>query len=55
MNILLNNNFVQRGLISHEKWEDRNMVSKPKDEATVGTEHLRSEEWRAEAGLLVPG
>ena len=48
VNILLNNNLIQRGLIAHEqKWEDRKTVRTVRDENTVGTEHLRSEEWKA--------
>ena len=48
VNILLNNILVQRGLIAHEqKWEDRKTVRTVRDEITVGTEHLRSEEWKA--------
>ena len=46
VNILLNNILVQRGLIDHEqKWEDRKTVRTVRDEITVGTEHLMSEEW----------
>ena len=47
VNILLNNILTQRGLISHEqKWEDRKTVRTARDEITVGTEHLRSDEWK---------
>ena len=53
VNILLNNIMVQRGLITHEqKWEDRKTVRTPRDEITVGTEHLRSDEWKQRAELL---
>ena len=45
--ILLNNILVQRGLIAHEqRWEDRKHVRTSIDEITVGTEHLRSDEWK---------
>ena len=48
VNILLNNIMVQRGLITHEqKWEDRKTVRTARDEITVGTEHQRSDEWKA--------
>ena len=48
VNILLNNIHVRRGLISHEqKWDDRKTVRTRTDEITVGTEHLRSEEWKS--------
>ena len=47
LNVLLNNILIQRGLISHEQnWEDRKTVRTARDEITVGTEHLRSEEWK---------
>ena len=47
VNIHLNNILVQRGLISHEqKWEDRKTVRSARDEITVGTEHVRSDEWK---------
>ena len=47
VNILLNNILIQRGLITHEqKWEDRKTVRTPRDEITVGTEHVRSDEWK---------
>ena len=47
VNILLNNILKQRGLVAHEqKWEDRKTVRTARDEITIGTEHLRSEEWR---------
>ena len=47
VNIMLNNILVQRGLISHgQKWEDRKTVRTAKDEITIGTEHVRSDEWR---------
>ena len=46
LNNLLNNIIVQRGLISHEKkWEDRTTVRTSRDEITVGTEYVRSDEW----------
>ena len=46
VNIIMNNILVQRGLVSQEqKWEDRKTVRTPRDEITVGTEHVRSEEW----------
>ena len=54
VNILLNNILVQRGLISHkQKWEDRKTVRSARDEITVGTEHLRSDEWKGKG--RVPG
>ena len=47
VNVLLNNILVQRGLISHEqKWDERKTVRTPNDEITVGTEHVRSDEWK---------
>ena len=47
VNILLNNILKQRGLITHEqKWEDRKTVITARDEITVGTEHVRSDEWK---------
>ena len=47
-NILLNNILKQRGLVSNEqRWEDRKTVRTPRDEITVGTEHLRSEDWKS--------
>ena len=47
LNILLNNILIQIGLISYEqKWDDRKTVRTRKDEITVGTEHLRSDEWK---------
>ena len=47
VNVLLNNILVQRGLIPHEqKWEDRKTVRTPRDEITVGTENVRSDEWK---------
>ena len=47
VNILLNNILVQRGLVPHEqKWEDRKTVRTDRDEIIVGTEHLRSDEWK---------
>ena len=53
VNILLNNILTQRGLISREqKWEDRKTVRTANDEITVGTEHLRSDEWK-EKGRVV--
>ena len=43
--ILLNNILVQRGVIYHEqKLEDRKTVMSARDEITVGTEHVRSED-----------
>ena len=39
MNVLLNNNIRQRGLITHEQpWVDRKTVMSARDEITVGTE-----------------
>ena len=36
----------QRGLVSHEqRREDRKMVMTAKDEFTIGTENLRSDDW----------
>ena len=47
VNILLNNILVQRGLVPNEqKGEDRKTVRTTRDEITVGTEHLRSDEWK---------
>ena len=47
VNVLLNNILIERGIIVHEqKWEERKTVKTAKDEITVGTEHLRSDEWR---------
>ena len=52
LNILLNNIIIQRGLTTHEqKWEDRKTVKIANDEITVGTEHVRSNEWK-EKGLV---
>mgnify|MGYP004554314851 CR=1 FL=1 len=52
VNILLNNILKQRGLITHEqRWEDRKMVRTPKDEITIGTEHWRSEVWKAKGRI----
>ena len=46
VNILLNNIHIQRGLITHEqRWEDRKTVRTARDEITVGTKYLLSEEW----------
>ena len=54
VNILLNNILKQRGLIAHEqRWEDRKMARRGRDEITIGTEHWRSDEWK-ERGR-VPG
>ena len=54
VNILLNNILRQRRLITHEqKWEDRKMVRTDTDEITIGTEHWRSDEWKAKG--RVPG
>ena len=54
VNILLNNSLRQRRLITHEqKWEDRKMVRTDTDEITIGTEHWRSDEWKAKG--RVPG
>ena len=48
VNILLNNILKQRGLIAREQmWEGRKTVRTAHDEITVGTEHPRSEEWKA--------
>ena len=48
VNILLNNILKQRGLITYEqKWDDRKTVRTTRDEITVGTEHPRSDEWKA--------
>ena len=48
VNVLLNNIPIQRGLISNEqKWDDQKTVRTRTDEITVGTEHLRSEEWKS--------
>ena len=47
LNIVLNNILVQRGLPSNEqKWDERKTVRTPRDEVTIGTEHLRSDERR---------
>ena len=47
VNIILNNILKQRGLITKEqKWEDRKTVRTGRDEITVGTEHVRSDEWK---------
>ena len=52
VNILLNNILIQRGLITHEqKWDDRKMVRTARDEITVGTEHWRSDEWKAKGRI----
>ena len=54
VNILLNNILIQRGLITHEqRWEDRKIVKTARDEITIGTEHWRSDEWKANG--RVPG
>ena len=48
VNIILNNILIQRGLIANEqKWEERKAVRTPNAEITVGTEHARSDEWKA--------
>ena len=53
VNVLLNNILVQRGLIANEQmWEDLKIVRTPKDEITVRSEHLRSDEWK-EKGRIV--
>ena len=47
VNILLNNILVQRGLVAHEQsWVERKMVRTETDQITVGTEHVRSDEWK---------
>ena len=48
LNILLNNILVQRGLISHEKWEDKTIARTSNDETIGGTKHLRYDEWQEE-------
>ena len=51
INTLLNNILKQRGLTTQEqKWEDRKMVRTSQDEITIGTEYLRSEEWKKRSG-----
>ena len=53
VNILLNNILIQRGLISHEqKWEERKTARTRTDEISVGTEHARSDEWKAKGGVM---
>ena len=48
VNVLLNNNLIQRGMLSHEqKWEERKTIRTATDEITVGAEHSRSDEWKA--------
>ena len=47
VNIILNNILVQRGLAMREhKWDDRKTVRTAHDEITIGTEHVRSDEWK---------
>ena len=55
VNIILNNILIQRGLTTREKREDRKTVWTAHDEITVGTEHVRSEEWKTKDELLVRG
>ena len=53
VNILLNAILKQRGLVSHEqRWEDRKTVRSTSDEITVGTEHVRSGEWKERGRVL---
>ena len=53
VNILLNNILIQRGLVTNEqKWEERKTVRTPKVEITVGTEHWRSDEWKAKGRVV---
>ena len=44
-----NNVLFQRGLIAREqKWKDWKMVHSARGETTIGTEHLRSDEWKGD-------
>ena len=53
VNILQNNIIKQRGLTTHEqKWEDRKTVRTANDEITIGTEQLRSDEWKEKVPCL---
>ena len=48
MNNILNNILVQRGLVTHEqRWDDRKTVRTARDEITVLTEHVRSDDWKS--------
>ena len=48
LSVILNNILKRRGLVTHEqKWDDRKTVRTAKDEITIGTEHWRSDEWKA--------
>ena len=54
VNVLLNAIRIQTKLVTHkQKWEDRKMVRTPSDEITIGTDHWRSDEWKAKG--RVPG
>ena len=52
VNILFNILLKQRELITNEqRWDERKTVRTASDENSIGTEHLRSDEWNDKGGV----